>query len=99
MIDDYLPLIHIASSNLKSWLKGCHHGVSPQHLQAHLNEFAFRFNRRFYPFNSFRSLLGTGGRTAGPTYEGLLRVPGDVAHYSGMMSPSRYDLISPSVPR
>jgi hypothetical protein len=28
-----------------------------------------------------------------------LQVPGDVAHYSGMMSPSRYDLISPSVPR
>jgi hypothetical protein len=71
MIDDYLPLVHIAFSNLKSWLKGCHHGVSPQHLQAYLNEFAFRFNRRFYPFNSFRSLLGIGGRTAGPTYEGL----------------------------
>jgi hypothetical protein len=71
MIDDYLPLVHIAFSNLKSWLKGCHHGVSPQHLQAYLNEFSFRFNRRFYPFNSFRSLLGIGGRTAGPTYEGL----------------------------
>lgn len=71
MIDDYLPLVHIAFSNLKSWLKGCHHGVSPQHLQAYLNEFAFRFNRRFYPFNSFRSLLGIGGRTAGPTYDGL----------------------------
>jgi hypothetical protein len=23
-----------AFSNLKSWLKRCHHGVSPQHLQA-----------------------------------------------------------------
>jgi hypothetical protein len=71
MIDDYLPLVHIAFSNLKSWLRGCHHGVSPQHLQAYLNEFAFRFNRRFYPFNAFRSLLGIGGRTAAPTYEGL----------------------------
>jgi hypothetical protein len=70
MIDDYLPLVHIAFSNLKSWLRGCHHGVSPQHLQAYLNEFAFRFNRRFYPFNAFRSLLGIGGRTAGPTYDG-----------------------------
>jgi hypothetical protein len=28
-----------------------------------------------------------------------LRVPGDVADCSGMISPSRYDLISPSVPR
>jgi hypothetical protein len=29
----------------------------------------------------------------------MVRVPGDVAHYSGMMSPRRYDLMSPSVPR
>lgn len=69
--EDYLPIVHLVFGNLKSWLRGCHHGVSPQHLQAYLNEFAFRFNRRFYPFNSFRSLLGIGGRRAGPTYEGL----------------------------
>lgn len=62
-IEDYLPIVHLMFGNLKSWLRGCHHGVSPQHLQAYLNEFPFRFNRRFYPFNSFRSLLGIGGRT------------------------------------
>src|SRR5215471_15628050 len=33
------------------------------------NEYAFGFNRRFYPFNSFRSLLGISGRALGPTYE------------------------------
>jgi hypothetical protein len=43
------------------WLRGTHHGVSHQHLQAYLNEFTFRFNRRFYPFNAFRSLLGYAG--------------------------------------
>jgi len=32
--------------------------VSAKHLQAYLNEFTFRFNRRFHPFNAFRSLLG-----------------------------------------
>ena len=32
-----------------------------KHLQAYLNEFTFRFNRRFYPFNAFRSLLGIAG--------------------------------------
>lgn len=69
--EDYLPIVHLVFGNLKTWLRGCHHGVSPQHLQAYLNEFAFRFNRRFYPFNSFRSLLGIGGQTVGPTYEGL----------------------------
>jgi hypothetical protein len=44
---DYLPIIHLVFSNLKAWLKGVHHGVSPQHLQAYLNEFTFRFNRRY----------------------------------------------------
>ena len=69
--EEYLPIVHLVFSNLKSWLQGCHHGVSPKHLQAYLNEFTFRFNRRFYPFNAFRSLLGIGGETAGPTYAEL----------------------------
>ncbi len=58
-------------SNLKTWLRGIHHGVSPQHLQAYLNEFTFRFNRRFYPFNAFRSLLGIAGDVTAPTYAEL----------------------------
>jgi hypothetical protein len=37
----------------------------------YLNEFTFRFNRRFYPFNAFRSLLGIAGDTTAPTYAGL----------------------------
>ena len=69
--EDFLPISHLIFSNLKSWLRGCHHGVSPQHLQAYLNEFTFRFNRRFYPFNAFRSLLGISGQAAAPTYDGL----------------------------
>ncbi len=66
--DDFLPLVHIVFSNLKTWLNGTHHGVSPQHLQAYLNEFTFRFNRRFYPFNTFRSLLGIACDARAPTY-------------------------------
>jgi hypothetical protein len=31
----------------------------------------FRFNRRFYPFNAFRSLLGIGANGESPTYDGL----------------------------
>ena len=69
--EDYLPMVHLVFSNLKSWLRGCHHGVSAKHLQAYLNEFTFRFNRRFYPFNAFRSLLGIGGETEAPTYREL----------------------------
>jgi hypothetical protein len=69
--EEYLPISHLIFSNLKAWLKGCHHGVSPKHLQSYLNEFTFRFNRRFAPFNAFRSLLGIGGDTASPTYAAL----------------------------
>jgi hypothetical protein len=58
-------------TNLKTWLRDIHHGVSPQHLQAYLNEFTFRFNRRFYPFNAFRSLLGIAGDVTALTYAEL----------------------------
>src|SRR5208282_6662414 len=27
--EDFLPISHLIFSNLKSWLRGCHHGVSP----------------------------------------------------------------------
>lgn len=69
--EEYLPIVHLIFSNLKSWLLGVHHGVSPQHLQTYLNEFTFRFNRRFYPFNAFRSLLGIGAGAESPTYREL----------------------------
>ena len=69
--EEYLPLIHLVFSNLKSWILGVHHGVDPQHLQSYLNEYTFHFNRRFYSFNSFRSLLGIASDSTSPTYEKL----------------------------
>ena len=69
--ETFLPIIRHVFSSLKTWLRGIHHGVSPQHLQAYLNEFTFRFNRRFYPFNSFRSLLGIAGDVTALTYAEL----------------------------
>jgi transposase-like protein len=69
--DAHLPMIHIAFSNLKTWLLGTHHGVSHHHLQAYLNEFVFRFNRRFYPMTAFNSALGLAAHASAPTYETL----------------------------
>jgi hypothetical protein len=70
--EEFLPIVHLVFSNLKAWLGGTHHGaISHKHLQTYLNEFTFRFNRRFYPFNAFRSLLGIGTNGEGPTYDGL----------------------------
>lgn len=76
--EDYLPIVHLIFSNLKAWLNGVHHGVGQQHLQAYLNEFTFRFNRRFWPMNSFRSLLGLSAGSEAPTYDGLYS--GEWAH-------------------
>ena len=70
--EKHLPMIHLVFSNLKTWLYGTHHGrVEPQHLQAYLNEYVFRFNRRFYPMNSFNSVLGISTRVVPPTYAQL----------------------------
>ena len=69
--DKHLPMIHIAFGNLDAWLLGTHHGVFPQHLQAYLNEYVFRFNRRFWPMVAFDSVLGIAVRAAAPTYAGL----------------------------
>ncbi|WP_444814928.1 IS1595 family transposase [Variovorax brevis] len=39
--------VHRLAALVKRWVLGTHHGsVQPQHLDAYLNEFAFRFNRR-----------------------------------------------------
>jgi transposase-like protein len=53
-----LPRVHRTFSNLKTWLKGTHHGVSAKHLPHYVNEFVFRFNRRRTPMAAFQSLLG-----------------------------------------
>ena len=42
-----LPWVHILIGNAKSFIKGTYHGVSHKHLQSYLNEFCYRFNRRF----------------------------------------------------
>jgi hypothetical protein len=68
-IESHLPMVHIVFSNLKAWLLGTHHGVSPQHLQSYLDEFVFRFNRRFYPMTAFNSALGLAAHSVPPTYE------------------------------
>jgi hypothetical protein len=42
-----MPGVHVVASLLKRWLLGTHQGsVTAQHLDAYVDEFAFRFNRR-----------------------------------------------------
>lgn len=68
-MDSTLPMISRVTANLKTWIDGTFHGVRAKHLQAYLNEYMFRFNRRFYRSVSFRTLLGLGILQTGPTYK------------------------------
>ena len=67
----WVPTVHLVIGNLKAWIIGTFHGVRKQHLQAYLNEFVFRFNRRFARPLSFQQLLGVGSHQEGPTYREL----------------------------
>lgn len=69
----YMPHVHRIFGNLKTWLKGTHHGrVEAKHLQAYLNEFTFRFNRRFWHGPAFQRALSLAShQVQRPTYESL----------------------------
>lgn len=66
-----LPWVHRTISNLKTWLVGTYHGVDSSHLPYYLDEFTFRFNRRFVREQAFLSLPGIGVRQPAPTYKQL----------------------------
>ena len=73
--DDPLPTLGRVTTNLKRWLLGTHKGaVHPQHLQAYLNEYVFRFNRREIPWVAFNRALGLAALTRPSLeYEGLYK--------------------------
>jgi len=56
-VEDGLPWAHTVFGNLKTWLRGAYHGVSPKHLQRYLNEFQFRFNERWNEEDLFSPVL------------------------------------------
>jgi hypothetical protein len=66
---DLLPGVHRVASLLKRWLAGTHQsGGSAEHLQAYLDEFTFRFNRRHARARGLLFLrLLEGAVRAGPT--------------------------------
>lgn len=70
--ESVLPLLHLEFSNLKTWLQGTHHARQErQHLQAYLNEFCFRHNRRFWRFNAFQTILRLAIKHGAQTYDDL----------------------------
>ena len=74
-----MPNVHLVASLLKRWLLGTHQGaVHATHLQAYLNEFAFRFNRRRSRARGllFYRLLEQAAAAEPITYRQLLVAPG-----------------------
>ena len=70
-----LPKTHRVVSLMKRWLMGTHQGrVSNKHLQAYLNEFVFRFNRRGAKSRGllFGTLLHLCVRCRGLTYVNII---------------------------
>lgn len=52
-----LKWVHIAMSNAKRNLLGVYHMIKPKFLQAYLNEFCYKLNRRYFGFKLFNRLV------------------------------------------
>jgi hypothetical protein len=68
-----LPWVHRVFANLKTWALGVYHSLRHPHLQAYLDEFVFRFNRRRTRHAAFRTLLGIGAKITPATYNMLIK--------------------------
>jgi transposase-like protein len=62
---DGLRWAHTVFGNLKAWIRGTFHGVSPKHLHRYLHEFEFRFNQRWHEAELCSRVL-LGAIDAGP---------------------------------
>jgi transposase-like protein len=50
---EHLRWLHVVISNMKAFINGTYHGVPKKHFQAFVDEFCYRFNRRFWPNQLF----------------------------------------------
>lgn len=81
---EFLPLVHLQFNNLKSWLNGTFHGVSPKHLPAYLNEWNYRFNRRFLISDLFKYVLKRVTESAAVTYKEIKNGPDSMEPIHGL---------------
>jgi transposase-like protein len=54
---EHLKWVNILTSNLKRYLLSTHHRVFKDYRKEYLAEFAYRFNRRYWPEQAFDRLL------------------------------------------
>lgn len=68
---EVLTWTHILISNAKSFLLGTFHGIGKKHLQAYLDEFCYRFNRRTWEHQLFDRLVTACVNSRGICYAEL----------------------------
>lgn len=59
-VGEILPWVHLAIANAKRMLLDIHHNIKPEYLQGYLNEFCYKFNRRYFGEALFDRLLLVG---------------------------------------
>lgn len=68
---DHLHWLHTIISNTKAFIGGTFHGLDKKHLQAYLDEFCYRLNRRNFQGGLFYRLLACCASTKTVTYNEL----------------------------
>jgi hypothetical protein len=53
----FLKWLHVITGDAKTYILGTYHGLEDKFLQAYLDEFCYRFNRRFSAKQLFGRLL------------------------------------------
>ena len=84
-----LPWSHRAFALMKRWALGTYHGLRRKHVDTYLDEFVFRYNRRFYRHASFETMLGLAadprrrpiGTSSGAKARAKIRSPATPNHY------------------
>jgi hypothetical protein len=54
---EHLKWLHVIVSNAKAFILGTYHGLGGKHLQSYLDEFTFRFGRRFWQYQRFNRIV------------------------------------------
>jgi transposase-like protein len=68
-----LPWTHRAFALMKRWALGSYHGLRRKHITTYLDEFVFRYNRRFHRHVSFEKLLGLAAHSAPMNYWDIIK--------------------------
>jgi len=84
-----LPWIHRVFSLVKRWGLGTYHGLRRKHIDTYLNEFVFRYNRRFYRHASFEAMLGLATHHEPTSYWDII----------GRANPRKGDVVLRRAPR